>query len=93
MEWRIWLREDPLVHTYKWLKPDLVLSAPFLQCGPLITPGGSGVLADPGRIDENSEKPGFPSFAALGKGTPTLRNSMKKSKSGYLCCLRLLCPG
>ena len=22
-EWRNWLREDPLVHPYKWLRPDL----------------------------------------------------------------------
>ena len=22
--WRSWLREDPLVHPYKWLRPDLV---------------------------------------------------------------------
>ena len=40
-EWRNWLREDPLVHPYKWLRPDLVPPAPFLQCDPLVTPGGS----------------------------------------------------
>ena len=28
-EWRNWLREDPLVHPYKWLRPDLVPPAPF----------------------------------------------------------------
>ena len=22
--WRNWLREDPLVHPYRWLRPDLV---------------------------------------------------------------------
>ena len=27
--WRIWLREDPLVHPYKWLRPDLVPPAPL----------------------------------------------------------------
>ena len=27
--WRNWLREDPLVHPYKWLRPDYVLPAPF----------------------------------------------------------------
>ena len=42
--WRNWLREDPLVHPYKWLRPDLVPSAPFLQCELHLTPGGSGVL-------------------------------------------------
>ena len=60
-EWRNWLREDPVVHPNKWLWRDLVPPAPFLQCDPLITPGGSGVLADPGRIDA-----GFPTFAVLG---------------------------
>ena len=50
-EWRSWLREDPLVHPYKCLRPDLVPPAPFLQCHPHLTPGGSGVLADPARID------------------------------------------
>ena len=28
--WRIWLREDPLIHPCKWLRPDLVPPAPFL---------------------------------------------------------------
>ena len=32
--WRNWLREDRLVHPYKWLRPDLVPPAPFLQCDP-----------------------------------------------------------
>ena len=27
-----------------WLRPDLVPPAPFLQCKPHLTPGGSGVL-------------------------------------------------
>ena len=35
----------------KWLRPDLVLRAPFLQCKPLLPPGGSGVFAGPARID------------------------------------------
>ena len=29
-EWRNWIREDPLVHPYRWLRPDLVPPAPFL---------------------------------------------------------------
>ena len=28
--WRNWIREDPLVHPYRWLRPDLVPPAPFL---------------------------------------------------------------
>ena len=59
-EWRNWLREDPLVHTYKWCRPDLVPPAPFLQCKPHLTPGGSGVLADPARIDEEFRKAWLP---------------------------------
>ena len=30
--WRNWIREDPMVHPYRWLRPDLVPTAPFLQC-------------------------------------------------------------
>ena len=91
--WRNWLREDPLVHPYKWLRPDLVLPAPFLQCKPHLTPGGSGVLADPARIDEEFERLGFPTFAALGKGIPALRNSVLRLKGGFLYCLCLSCLG
>ena len=36
--WRNWIWEDSLVHPYKWLRPDLVLPAPFLQCRPHLTP-------------------------------------------------------
>ena len=91
--WRNWLREDPLVHFYKWLRPDLVPPAPFFQCKPHLTPGGFGFLLIQPGLMKNSERPGFPSFAVLGKGIPALRNSMKNSRGGYLCCLRLLCPG
>ena len=41
-----------LVHPYEWLRPDLVPPAPFLQCELHLSPGGSGVLSDPARIDE-----------------------------------------
>ena len=54
--WRNWIREDPSVHPYKWLRPDLVPPAPFLQCKLHLTPGGSGVLADPAEIDEEIPK-------------------------------------
>ena len=54
--WRNWLREDPLVHPYGWLRADLVPPSPFLQCSRALTPGGSGVLADPARIDEEFRK-------------------------------------
>ena len=48
------------MHPYRWLRPDLVLQAPFLQCKPHLTTGGSGVLADPARIDEEFRKAWLP---------------------------------
>ena len=55
------------VHPYKWLKPELVPPAPFLQCDPALTPGGSGVLADPLGIDEEFQKAWFPYFCRSGR--------------------------
>ena len=70
--WRNWLREDPLVHPYKWLRPHLVPPAPFLQCKPHLTPGGSGVLADPARIDEEFRKAWLPYFCRSGQRDTSL---------------------
>ena len=39
----------------------------------------------------NSERLGFPTFVALGKGRPALRNSIVKLRGGYLCYRRFLC--
>ena len=64
-EIRNWIREDPMVHPCKWLRPDLVPPAPFLQCKPHLSPGGSGVLSDPGRIDEEFRKAWLPLFLSL----------------------------
>ena len=60
--WRNWIREDPLVHPYRWLRPDLVPPAPFLQCEDNLTPAGSGVLSDPDKIDEEFRKAWLPYF-------------------------------
>ena len=54
--WRNWIREDPLVHPYKWLRPDLVPPSTFLQCEPHLSSGGSGFLSDPDKIDEEFRK-------------------------------------
>ena len=70
--WRDWLREDPLVHPYKWLRPDLVHPAPFLQCQPHLTPDGSGVLADPHRIFEEFRKAWLPYFCRSGQREASL---------------------
>ena len=91
--WRKRLRGDPLVRPNRWLRPDLVPPAVFLQCDPGLTPGGSGVLTDPARIDDEFRvKLGFPFFVALGKGKPAWRNSMRRLRFGCLCWLRFICP-
>ena len=70
--WRNWIREDPLVHPYRWLRPDLVPPAPFLQCEPCLTSGGSGVLSDPARIDEEFRKAWLPYFCRSGQRETSL---------------------
>ena len=58
--WRSWVLEDLLVHPYMWLRPDLVLLAPFLNCSPEHTVDGSGVLVEPYAIDEQFSKAWMP---------------------------------
>ena len=70
--WRNWIREDPMVHPCRWLRPDLVPPRPFLQCQPHLTPGGSGVLADPARIDEEFRKAWLPYFCRSGQRDTSL---------------------
>ena len=55
-----------------WLRPDLVPPAPFLQCEPHLTPGGSWVLADPARIDEEFRKIWLPYFCRSGQRETSL---------------------
>ena len=45
----------------------MVPPAPFLQCDLRLTPGSSGVLADPARIDEEFRKAGLPYFCRSGQ--------------------------
>ena len=89
--WRNWIREDPMVHPYKWLRPDLVPRAPFLQCKLHLTPGGSGVLADPATIDEEFRKAWLPYFCRSGQRDTSLVNSLLKWMGGCLCFLWYLC--
>ena len=70
--WRNWIREDPLVHPYRWLRPDLVPPAPFLQCEPCLTPDGSGVLSDPNQIDAEFRKAWLPYFCRSGQREASL---------------------
>ena len=50
----------------------MVPPAPFLQCEPHLTPGGSGVLADPVRIDEEFRKAWLPCFCRSGQRDTSL---------------------
>ena len=71
---------------------DLVPPAPFLQCDPDLTHGGSGVLADPARIDEEFRKAWLPFFCRSGQREASLeRNSLLKWRGGCLCFLWYLC--
>ena len=88
-----WLRENPLVHPYQWLRPDLVPPAPFLQCKPHFTPGGSGVLADPARIDEEFRKVWLPYFCRSGQRDTSLEEFNEEIGSGYHFYWRSPCPG
>ena len=70
--WETWVREDPSIHPYKWLRPDLVPPAPFLQRKPHLTPDGSGVVSDPARIDEEFRKAWLPYFCRSGQREASL---------------------
>ena len=61
-----------MVHPYRWLRPESVPPAPFLQCQPHLTPGGSGVLADPVEIDEEFRKAWLPYFCRSGQRDTSL---------------------
>ena len=84
--WRNWLRDDPLVHPYGWLRADLVPPSPFLQCSRALTPGGSGVLADPARIDEEFRKAWLPYFCRSGQRETSL-DEFHHECVGWLPCL------
>ena len=71
-EWRNWIREDPLVHPHRWLRPDLVPPSPFLQCELHLTPDGSVVLADPNQIDAEFRKAWLPYFCRSGQRETSL---------------------
>ena len=81
--WRSWIREDPLVHPYRWLRPDLVPPAPFLQCKPHLTPDGSGVLSDPARIDEEFREAWLPYFCWSGQRETSL-DEFNEEVDGWL---------
>ena len=69
----------PLLH---FLSVSPILLLVVLEC----------LLTLPGLM-RNSERPGFPTFVALGKGTPAFRNSMRRLEGGYHFYRRSPCPG
>ena len=70
-------------HPCKWLTPDLVPPAPFLQCKPHLTPSGSGVLADPAKIDEEFRKASLPYFCRSGQRDTSLEE-FDREDDGWL---------
>ena len=90
--WRGWLREDPFDHPYKWLRPELVPRAPFLQCDPALTPGCSGVLADSLRIDEEFQKAWFPYFCLSGRKETNLEEFAHEVGSWLPVLLEVVLP-
>ena len=91
--WRNWILDDPLVHPYRWLRPDLVPPAPFLQCGPRLTPDGSGVLSDPARIDEEFRKAWLPYFCRSGQRETSLDEFGFEVDGGCRFYLKFIFPG
>ena len=60
------------MHPYRWLRPDLVPPAPFLQCRPHLTPDRSGVLSDPAGIDEEFRNAWLPYCCRSGQRDTSL---------------------
>ena len=81
------------MHPYKWLRPDLVPPAPFLQCKPHLSPGGSGVLADPARVGEDLRKAWLPFFCRSGQRDASLEEFNEEVGGGYHFYRRSPCPG
>ena len=90
--WRNWLREDPLVHPYKWLRLDLVPPALFLQRDPLLTPGGSEVLTDPTRIYEEFRKAWLPYFCRSGQRETSLKEFTRRVEGWLPLLLEVALP-
>ena len=64
--WRNWLREDPLVHPNKWLRPDLVPQLHFFSVSLILLLVVLESLLILLGLMRNSERLGFPTFVALG---------------------------
>ena len=56
----------------------MVPPSPFLRCDPLLTLGGSGVLASPDRLDEEFRKSWLPYFCRSGQREASLEEFNKE---------------
>ena len=71
--WRNWIREDPLVHPYRW--PSSLTWCrllPFFSVSLVLLLGDLVFFRILIRLTKNSERLGFPIFAVLGRGRPVL---------------------
>ena len=89
--WRNWIREDPLVHPYRWLRPDLL--PPFFSVSLVSLLMVQVFFLILIRLMHNSERLGFPTFAALGKGRPVLTNSALRLMGGCRFFLKFIFLG
>ena len=85
-----WFLEDPLVHSYRWLRPDLFPPSPFLQCEPAGTVDGSGVLSDPSLIDQKFREAWLPYFCRSVRGVADLEDFSMEVEGGWLPTLDMV---
>ena len=81
--WRNWLREDPLVHPCRWLRPDLVpllLFCSVILSSLLVV---LAVLADPARIDEEFRNAWLPYLCRSGQ-RETSHEEFTREVDGWL---------
>ena len=88
--WRAWILEDPLVHPYRWLRPDLVPPSPFLQCDPASAVNSLGVLSDPSLIDQKFREAWLPYFCRSVRGIADLEDFLAKVEGGWLHTLDIV---
>ena len=89
-DWRAWILEDPLVHPYRWLRPDLVPPSPFLQCDPAATVDGSGVISDPSLFDQKFREAWLPYFCRSVRGVADLEDFSMEVEGGWLPTLDMV---
>ena len=75
-----------MVHPYKWLMSELVPPALLLQWDPHLTLDGSGVVADPTKIDDKFRKAWLPCICSSGQRATSL-DEFNAEVEGWLLLL------